>query len=219
VIAVVDAADVTRWVGVAIACLGAFVVSPAGAQLLVQQSTGAIRRAAKQVQTLAVRWFHRRADDRVTSGTLGTAVTVESAQPVGRSLTLAWNTEAPTDEKIEHLRKQIAHLDRRTTEQHAELVKSVSQVSASLTKLGARVTGHAAEVRTKFAEVDRRKVETDARALPLVGLGVILSGIPEEIAALPTWLLAVVLTSALALTLFVTAAAWRERHPRREGSS
>jgi hypothetical protein len=211
VISVVDAADLVRWVGVGIACLGAFAVSPAGAQLLIHQTTGAVNRATKQV----LRWLHLRRGDRATTGTLGTAVSVESAQPVGRSLTLGWNTGATTEEKVEHLRKQIAQLDRRTTEQHAALVESVRQVSVRLDMFAERVAGEAEELRVKLAEADRRKAETDARALPLVGLGVILSGIPQEIAALPTWLLAPVLVGALALALSATASAWRDRHPGR----
>jgi len=68
-----------------------------------------------------------------------------------------------------------------------------------------------AELRRLLDERERQAAEIDARALPLAGFGIVLSGIPDELAWWPFpypygWLFPVL---AFAVTVWMGVLAWR----------
>jgi hypothetical protein len=114
-----------------------------------------------------------------------------------------WHREAPPDEKAEVLRTEVIKVHRRVTEldqafyaRHAELRTLVE------TKVGEFVDVHRT-VRTLLDERDRHQSAVDGRGMLLVAVGILLTGLPGELAYYPAlgWVaiaLSVLLTSVVA---------------------
>jgi hypothetical protein len=80
----------------------------------------------------------------------------------------------------------------------------VDRLRASIVELTAKVSNLEERVR----EQERTAAEVDARALPLVGLGIVMTGIPDGLARFPAlgW---IVVGAALLYAARVLPRAWR----------
>lgn len=71
-----------------------------------------------------------------------------------------------------------------------------------------------AELRRLLDERERQAARIDARGLPVVGFGILLSGVPDELASFLYpfgWLLPIF---GIVITVTAGVSAWRERHPK-----
>jgi hypothetical protein len=206
----ISLSDITRYLGVAIAALGVLVVAPEGAKLLLQQG----RLLPKQGAELGRRMLARLLPSRGRHIELSINDGISSSDASG-TLVLsgtAWIPDAPVDERIELLREQIAQVNQRLQEVDQKGQEGREALEGKLAALERDLGNDLAAVRITQDERARSSAEADARALPVIALGVILTGIPDEMAGLPPALWAVMVGGAVLIGL---TAAWSAVNRRR----
>lgn len=204
--------DVNRWVGVVIAVVGAVVVAPTGTRLLLESNWEWLRHRGNQVRVQLARFlpFLRRKVSTQVASSMGIASTF------GVTLTAssrAWRPMAPVDERIEALHQHITEVEGRLNEVSQQLRQETSERGRVVAELEATLKAEMAELRRLLKEQERQSARIDARGLPIIALGIVLSGIPDEFASIPYGIgwLAPVLGSAAAMAAGMRA--WREAHP------
>jgi hypothetical protein len=101
--------------------------------------------------------------------------------------------------------RQVDELARTVSEETTNRERQVAELHRWLDEA-------ASETRRMFDELAEEGARIDARALPIIGLGIVLSGMPDEVAALPLgWLCPSV---GLLFAGVLTGHWWRE-HQRR----
>ncbi len=177
--------DLNRWVGVATAVVGSVVVAPSGTILLWRSTTDWLRQRKHQLRDRLARFLpflrrdvtiHARSATDAASAFDSVTATVSAR---------AWHPDAPVDERIEALRQHITEVEGRVNEvtrKVREETASREQVAADLKRTLKEKT---VELRRLGEEKERESAQIDARALPVVGFGILLSGIPDEIASIP----------------------------------
>lgn len=199
----------TRTLGVAITVVGAFVVSPAGFQLLVADA-----RTFSKVHSGRFRnWLSRRLPrlfrtqhvepSVVDVGTV--SLSAEATLTATATIQATGGLEQRVKSLEDHLtlvNQELAKLHARAdqNEQHAErrLLDVRQELQKALDVLSERVTGD-----------KRTAVQTDARALPVVALGALLIGLSPELGKLPfiAW---PVMAFAVFITFRAVRGAWRD---------
>jgi hypothetical protein len=205
-----DAADIIRWVGVAVAFIGAVVVSPEGTYLLLRRAAGGLRRYARWVRSQLARWLpwlRQNVTIAVASGSGTAHATAATLTAVGRG----WVPGESVEEKLDRLRREIEQLHGLLNDLRARTEERLAAHDQAIAKVGTDLEAGLESLRALHEETHQRATETDARALPVVGVGIVLSGIPQEIAALPRWAWVAVLLAAVWLAVFVAVSAARDR--------
>ncbi len=205
--------DVNRWVGVAIAGIGTVIVSPDGARLLWGSATEWMRQREAQVRGRLARFlpFLRRPQTiHPESGGSTASVSVATVTASGR----AWHPTAPVDERIEALRRHITEVEGRLNDVIGQLREETASRERVVAELERTMKAETAELRLLLDEQERQTALIDARGLPVVGFGILLSGVPDELASIPYgvgWLLPLV---GSVVAVRVAMHSWRGRHPR-----
>lgn len=174
-----------RWVGVTIALIGSVVVAPSGTALLWRTATQWITRRTRQmwVQVGRVVPFLHRQPHNVslsaegTTSVTGTVTATVTAAP--------WDPAAPLQDQISLLHRHIelaeARLDFVSDQQGQEIRARERQVAELERTLREDIT----VLHRLVEEKDQEGARIDARGLPVIGFGIVLSGIPDELAAIP----------------------------------
>jgi hypothetical protein len=180
--------DVNRWVGVSMALVGAFVVAPSGTTELFESAWRWLEKTGRQALSQLARLLRfRKQDVNVVAPSAG----VMSSSNVSATLTAAgrvWNPTAPLDERIAALRQHIVDVEGKVNEASQQLRQETSDRQRDLAKLQETLHTEIAEIRRLIADEERQSVLIDARGLPVLALGILLSGIPDELASIPLYL-------------------------------
>jgi len=177
--------DLNRYVGVALAVVGSVVVAPSGTVLLWHSTTDWLRQRKHQLRDQLTRLlpFLRR------DGTIHTASATGGASAFGSAMATvsarAWHPETPVDERIEARRQHITEIEGRLNEVTGQLREETASRKQAVAELKRTLEEKTAELRRLGEEKERKSAQIDARALPAVGFGILLSGIPEELASIP----------------------------------
>ena len=139
------------------------------------------------------------------TGSLGVAVTLTGSGRV-------WHPTAPIAERIEALRKHISEIEGRLNEVTQELRQETSERERVVAEIGVKLNAEMIELRHLMSKQERQSARIDARGLPVIAFGVVLSGVPDELASIPYGIgwLAPALGFAAAMAAGVPA--WREAH-------
>ena len=116
----------------------------------------------------------------------------------------AWHPTAPVDERIEALRKHITDVEGHLNHTAEMLRQETSKRAEAIARLDTARKHDLAELRRLLDEKDRDTALIDARGLPVIGLGILLSGVPAELAAIPWhlgWLFPVIGIGAAAAAI------------------
>ena len=172
----VDESDFIRWVGVAVAVVGGVLATPDGVASVwrwVKQRHGS-------VMALARRMLRRPRDVTVQLGpTLGTMSFggrgyVDKWQP--------WLPHANVDQRIDVLHEQVDILVDRINELRKQIDQAGDDLQKNLKEAETRVTKQvrelAADVRGERSQASR----VDARGLGPIALGIVLTGLTDELA-------------------------------------
>jgi hypothetical protein len=203
---------ITRWVGVTITLVGAFIVSPAATVALLgrwqTRTVGAVRRVEDAVRRIVGRPRTIQLAGRLVSASasLGAGTLTVTGTAVGDAL----------DDSVEG---RLDRLEQRAAAAEARLAEVIRQAAADRTALREELGKVAEEQRAGTAELharldhaERQAVEVDAAALPVVALGVIVSGLSPDAHRLPVVLWALALAAAVALTVRGVLGARTRRH-------
>jgi hypothetical protein len=207
----IDASDANRWVGVGIALVGCLVVAPAGTGLLWHTAAGWTHQRGHQLRGRLARvlpFLRRDATIRPNTVSAVAAVATATVTVSGR----VWTPSAPVDERIEALRQHIAEVEGRLNEITSKLNAEREARERAVAELKQTLKEETAALCRQLEERERDSARIDARGLPVIGLGVLLSGVPDELASLPIglgWLFPVV---GLGAVVAAVQGAWRARH-------
>jgi hypothetical protein len=173
-------ADVNRWVGVAIALVGSVVIAPSGTVLLWRSATDWMRQRKHHLRGHLARFlpFLRRDVNIHVSSVSGMA-----SGAVNVTLTASgrvWQPSASVDERIEALRKHITEVDGRLNDVARKLGEETTDRQRVFGELHRTLEEKTAELRRMLEEKERESARVDARGLPVVGLGILLSGVPRS---------------------------------------
>lgn len=205
--------DVNRWVGVGIAVVGAVVVAPSGTRLLVRSAWVWLRRQGARTRGQLARFLPFLRRDLNVQG-----VTASIGVGLGGVGTLtvsgrAWHPTASVDERIEALHQHITEVEGRLNEVSQQLSQETSKRERALAELEAGLSAETAKLRRLLEEQEHRAARVDARGLPVIALGIVLSGIPDQLASIPYGIGWVAPVLGIAAAVAAGVPAWREAHP------
>lgn len=170
--------------GVAMSLAGSVAVAPAALGRLREMARadgGMARDALAQV----IPALRRKPEMRVGRGSVAATVGVGTGRAFGWATfsTSDLTTEerfALLDQRMENFQKQLLAAEQRSEKANKELRELIKATEA-----GARRRSEALGVRIDRMEVDQ--VELNAAAFPLIGFGIVISGLDTQLASLPVW--------------------------------
>jgi hypothetical protein len=172
----VDESDFIRWVGVAVAVVGAILATPDGVASVwrwVTQRHG-------EVMALARRLLRRPRDVNVQLGPIlgtigfGGRGYVDKWQP--------WLPHANVDQRIDILHKQVDILVERVDELRKQIDRAGDDLQKNIKEAETRVAKQVRELASAVRGERSQASRVDARGLGPIALGIVLTGLPDELA-------------------------------------
>ncbi len=191
-------AEWISWIGVGVAAAGILIAAPDGAALIWRRSIRTVRTALRRGQSVTA-----------TAAVAMAKATVGARASVRKD----WEPDAGDSRKIEVLHRQVDLLTNQVDQLVAEIDQQSRDLRTDLDKAAQSLQSAHDELARRFDATEKRTVQVDARGLWPVGFGIVLTGIPSELASwgVVGWL---VVGTAVGWTL---RAAWQVFSERRGG--
>ena len=174
-----------KWGGVAMAIVGAILVAPQASKHL---GYSAIGKPSTQLAGAIQRLWNRLRHRDLTQVT--TTVSISSESQVGTpsaAQTLPWDEDAAIEQKVQWLKDHVKHLDD-VWQARAKRLEEIDQLTKQeLDQLTARVYNELERLGNKIGKIERDSVMIDATGLLPILFGIILTGVPEELASFGPW--------------------------------
>lgn len=220
--------DWIRWAGVLITAVGTLVAAPSGVVRLLR----AVAATVVLIWWLLKLVFSKKARAEVGRGVGGFLKVMgsmflkllagkepEAAPPATPGKTqIRWEEGESLEGKLERLRswleqafEQISDVRREAQSADAELQKSLGQLSDDLQKVNADLT-------SRMDAAEKQAAAIDSRGILLLGAGVILTGIPDELARV-AWIGWVVVGVSVFVMLCVLLALGLARRGKRSSAT
>ena len=196
----VTEADWIRWAGVAMAIVGSVVAAPSGGLLIVQQTAAGVRSVSRWLAGKLPFRRHAVPAPGLVHGQAGIGVRFD-IRAEGLAIPGA---ATPTEEQLEMLWKEISRLHRKIGDVTEDARRRHSELAGSLQSAASELQTAHQDLRSRWEEEKRRSVHIDARGLPLIGLGILMTGVPDGLAAWD-WFGWLVTAVAVILTLWLGA--------------
>lgn len=173
----VTEADVVRWVGIVVAFLGTVVTAaPSTSAVIfenVKRGSAKLRqRLGRPLTTVRAMWARarsRHAESHQSRLTFNSALATDHVTGGGGA---AWNETWTSDEKLERLHLLTFHILEQLDGFRQEFRDIRQQTDDDLKELLAADKS----LEARIEEERRRAAEVDARGVPLIGIGILLSG-------------------------------------------
>ena len=187
--------DVIRWIGVTVAVAGIVLATPDG----IAAAWRWVKTRYRRARVLADRLLRRRRDALVMPGvirgttTFGGRAYAEKWQP--------WRGDATSDEKIDILHKQVDILREEIGKLPMRIDDTADNLRNELREAEDRVVGQLRQLASEFRGERSQASRVDARGLGPIALGIILTGLADELSAVAAvgWLVAAVAIAWVAL--------------------
>ncbi len=195
--------EVLRWFGVAAVIVGVLVSSPdavkeIGRDLLkVAQRSG---QALRRLLALVIPKL-RPSPPSLQGRAQGSAT---AAAQVTATVTRAWVDTWTPDEKVENLHRNVEELWAAQKVAMDNAAIRYEELRREIGEVRERQHESTAELQRRLDVERDRSIRFDARGLPLVGLGTIMTGIPDELAhfAVVGWSVVAVSAAVFALVVY-----------------
>jgi hypothetical protein len=203
---------VNRWVGVVVALVGTIVVAPSGWTLLLQsisQFTEEWLRAARTQISRIVPWLRPKPTSVSMSARVGGSASLSASARI--SVAKGWNPTAPVDARIEILLQRIIEAEGQLDAITRNVSDESSARKAAIEEVERKFQTETRALRSAIENQERYAALLDARGLPSLAIGIVLSGVPDDLARIPLhlgWLLPVI---GVAAALLATVGAIRSR--------
>jgi hypothetical protein len=124
----------------------------------------------------------------------------EAVMPVTASFTTSWTVNANDDLtlRVERLERRMWEVKERVTMLDGKVQAEATERHKAIDAITERFSEDVQSVRDKIAAREEDALRVDATALPVIGLGIVLSGIPDFLAA----------STGLGVAAFITALAF-----------
>jgi hypothetical protein len=167
-------ADLIRYVGVAVAVIGALVAAPDGAAVIGRQASRVGRRIAAYLHLSFLR-------KNVTVH--GLPAKMRFGAPAGRvQVGTEWESAAPDTRKIEILHEQMKELESDIARLGEDMRKRFTALRTVLDEEMFGLRGAQQSLIRQIEAAERRAARVDARGIWPIGFGIVLTGIPGELA-------------------------------------
>lgn len=167
-----------RYLGVLVAVCGAFLTSPDGTRRLLTGLWDDVLSARRWVAR-HLPWRRRGQEGVLRVGPPPT-FTMRAVAPTFTTGDWGWSPDAPVDERVDWLYRQVARIDGLVStirEQTYEEIRRVRDECLSITDTHRAMLE---QIRTEHDRHRETSVRIDAASLPLIGLGIVLTGMPDQ---------------------------------------
>lgn len=208
--------DAIRWLGVCIAMVGALVASPTATAHAWRQTHAAVRLSANRARGRLARWvpWLRRNASLQGEAAAASASGLTGAVTVSASGIVGWSEGAPIDARVEVLDARTRALFRDLAGLRADLATVQEGMAARVAAVESAVHRLEAGMREALVAAERRAVDVDARALPLVVVGVAVSGLAEDASRSSAWAWTLSIATAVGVAWAVRVASQVARAAR-----
>ena len=180
----VTMSDWFRWIGVAVAIAGLALATPDG----IASAWRSIRSGLRKTTTGIRHLIGRPRQTAVAGG-----VTARGVSAAGRGYVdrwKPWSEKAYTAEKLDILHEQSEELSRRIAQLRTRIDGDISDMEKKVREAESRLATQIRQVRSEILGERSRASYVDARGLLPVALGIVLTGLADELAEVPAlgWL-------------------------------
>jgi hypothetical protein len=208
--------DLTRWLGVGIAMVGALVANPEATRHAWGSSWATVGRAIARVRGALARllpWVKPKHARALPPSVSGSAVVKLAAS--ARAIT-GWGPDATTEEKIAVLDQRTRSIDKELGQLQQTLKKAEETLRAELAESVRELRREAEGIRGGLQALKSEGVKRDAWALPIIVVGVVLTGLAADAEHFQLWFWSLLLLLAVAVTVWriVAIVEPRRRDPR-----
>jgi hypothetical protein len=189
-------AEWIRWAGVVIAVMGALIATPDG----TRAAWHGIIRAGNRIRGRLARCFpflrrtvHAELKQAADAGARAKRMSV--------SRRIEWNVQAGDKDKIEFLHQQVKLLWQELANARQEIPRVEAALRSDLEQAEARQQDAHQQLTGRLEAGERRAARVDAHGIWPIGAGIVLTGIPDELAAVDVLGL-LSIAAAVAVTLW-----------------
>jgi hypothetical protein len=205
--------EVTRWVGVIVAVVGTVVAAPSGTRELLTSTWQWLKRRRSAVSSGLARLLPFLRRDAAMSRKQSVTSTLSTSWGFTSSANAwAWPSQASTDARIEALRNHLTEVEGQLSEVKKQLRNETAARKQAINELGLRIRADVQEIKESIDRREKHAARIDARGLPLIAAGIVLSGVPDDLAGFlyPAGWLWVIIT--VVVCVGVSVSAWRDAH-------
>jgi hypothetical protein len=191
--------NLVRGTGVVVAVVASCLAAPEATRRyweVARNWTVRIARAGFVQGTVATVWVKRQWDRLVRRRNVvvvGKAIHASAGLGVTASATtsgtivLPVDPSAPLHERVERLEQHIATLKALHEQNKEAIAKEAADRRQALQQVTERIEREVAAIRGQIATMEQKALLVDASAVPVIGLGIVLTSIPDVIARSSTW--------------------------------
>ena len=194
-----------------IAVLGALAANPDATAHGWNTFWGQVQQGARRSREVAARFIpalRKNATVQGVSATMSASLGVASLSARG---IVGWGPDATLDQQIAMLDARTRSLDKELGELGQTMSQMETRMRAELTDAVRVLRGEADTIRKSVEELRLDIVHSDASALPIIVVGVALTGLAPDAASVPMWLGLLALVAAVGLTGWFSLRIFRPR--------
>jgi hypothetical protein len=177
--------DLVRCTGALVALVASFLAAPEAtrhfwARLRMQAVT-----TGRTVQVQAERvWLKMRGRGPAPQSVALAPATINLTGSVTATgtLTLTVNRAGPLTERVERLEQHIETLNKLHDANRQAIAKETADRQEMVQRVSSKIGQEAAAIRSEITAMEQNALLVDARAVPVIGLGIVLTSIPDLIA-------------------------------------
>jgi len=193
--------DLTRWLGIGIAVVGALVANPEATRHAWDNFWGTVGRAAVWARSVLARiipWLKAK-PSRTHVVTGGLAATGHGLTGHARGM-VGWGEDATVDDKVAMLDQRTRAMDKELGELQQALTRTSERLRAELAEKVGELRRETEELRAEVRSLESNSVKLDASALPIIVLGVLVAGIAPDAVRVQLWAWSLLLLLAVVIT-------------------
>ncbi len=171
---------VNKWLGIAIAIVAAFSASPRGSwQMAASSARWIARRISAGLHFLARFLPFLRREVTIPVGTATGTLHVHVGA-IGEAE--VWTPSASVEEKIEALRGLVSETRQKVHELSARVDAEAKLLRSEIAESEQHLLQGMADLRAQVDRANQDAATIDARSLPVIAVGILFAGAPEELA-------------------------------------
>jgi hypothetical protein len=203
-----------RWLGVIVAVVGAFLANPDATMHIGRTIWSGAQKTGRRARGMAARLIPALRKGATVHGVpMGGSAALGHVEATGRGM-VAWGPDATVEHKIEILDQRTRSLDREVGELKRDLSQAEKRLRKELAGEVEQLHREASSIRAAVEKLRQDIARSDASALPIVVVGIVLTGLAPDIAGWWMWAALVLLLGAVVLAGWLS---WRiVRDYRRE---
>jgi cell division protein FtsB len=195
--------DAVRWAGVLLAIAGVWVTSRDAVKRYRNELVHRCQRGWEWVRRQVLRRRDRTIRAHAISGSVGVSGNLNV-----RVNAAGWVWPNDRDERLEQLRQRTETLNNRISDLRSEHGQRLDTLAADIARVGTEYREALDKLIHDLAQRAEQATTIDAAGLPLIGAGIVLSGVPDNV--LRHWWACLLLLVAAAL---VSVTAYWIHHP------